>query len=1047
MNSQPRKPGAENLAERREFVRGSVLRANRAIAIILAVVVLLGVVLVIFIFRARQSQARAEKAEAEETEKVWNASLAQARAENLSTKMGHREAALEAVRTAARIRPSLELRNEAIEALAQRDLVPERHWQVQPNAYGFIFDPEVKHYAVRYDPTVLSIYRMEDNVHVRDFPMPIFYRKGVNVGDFQFSTTGKYLVIRYNGGGLTLWDADTGKLLRIINADPRMVKHSWPPTFSADDRLMGMAMEGSAGTQFVYDLEKGEVRPLPSIPEKLRYRSSSNFIRLSPRGDVLAGWEGDTVYLLDAVTGALRSSVKGPSPVQMATWDRQGQRLAFTCDNLSLLTWEPQSGRVVQLGGTALLPWLQDFSQDGTLLMTAGQDGVSRLWDVVSARLLCEMKGTLAGWVSRDGRRIGAGVPGQSVGSWRIEQPAAMKLLQGAWMNRATVWKQDLSADGRFAVWAAPWWSTSFGYELLDLERGTSVTVPTKESVSAGFRPGHAQLCLTGGDRLYLLSLPQDGLTDAVALEASRETIPLPKGFWATSASFSADGRYAAVTGLTRTLLVVDFTTPENPVTLEPVYVHSGTPPGPASPTGGGPIAMSPDGRWVVAGAGVDGGRPVVWDARTGKVTSRLECGAGFVTFSPDGRFLTVVGQSRFLCFSASDWKLLWERRRDTLLAYNGMAAFTGDSSLIACAMGTSRVEFFTSAGEPVAAWDLRDLNLITGLRFSADGSRLFAGGMEGRMASVDMKALRQNLGALGLDWPLPATAAAPASSPDNAWVPALLGIVPVALAAVLGALVLRRQSRLTEEFVQATEVAAQREKELAAEREVSELKSRFVTTVSHEFRTPLGITMSAVELLRHYEDRLPQEDKTQLYDDIHTATRNMAGLMEQVLVLGRVDAGKLPYKPAPLDLDALARKLTDESLSATNRKCPIEWTAENNLSGARADEALLRHIFTNLLSNGVKYSPAGAPVHFRARREGLIAVFTIQDRGIGIPEADLPTLFEAFHRASNVGEIPGTGLGLVISKRCAELHGGSIHVKSTPGEGTTFTVRLPAWT
>ena len=131
----------------------------------------------------------------------------------------------------------------------------------------------------------------------------------------------------------------------------------------------------------------------------------------------------------------------------------------------------------------------------------------------------------------------------------------------------------------------------------------------------------------------------------------------------------------------------------------------------------------------------------------------------------------------------------------------------------------------------------------------------------------------------------------------------------------------------LREEVVFREKAEAGLAEALAQERDLSELKSRFVTTVSHEFRTPLGITMSAVELLRHYEDRLPQEEKTQLFDDIHTATKNMAGLMEQVLVLGRVDAGKLPYKPAPLDLDALARKLTDESLSATNRKCPIEWT------------------------------------------------------------------------------------------------------------------------
>jgi signal transduction histidine kinase len=245
---------------------------------------------------------------------------------------------------------------------------------------------------------------------------------------------------------------------------------------------------------------------------------------------------------------------------------------------------------------------------------------------------------------------------------------------------------------------------------------------------------------------------------------------------------------------------------------------------------------------------------------------------------------------------------------------------------------------------------------------------------------------------------------------------------------------------------MEAAALASSKERELTAERELSELKSRFVTTVSHEFRTPLGITMSAIELVRHYEDQLPPEEKRQLYDDIFTATKNMAGLMEQVLVLGRVDAGKLAFKPAPLDLDTFARKLTDESLSATNKKCPIAWQAETALAGAHVDEALLRHILTNLLSNAVKYSPAGAPVQFRARREGPMLVITVQDHGIGIPEKDLPQLFEAFHRGGNVGDIPGTGLGLVIIKRCVELHSGSIQVKSPPGEGTTFTLRLPAW-
>src|SRR5205085_12320453 len=103
-------------------------------------------------------------------------------------------------------------------------------------------------------------------------------------------------------------------------------------------------------------------------------------------------------------------------------------------------------------------------------------------------------------------------------------------------------------------------------------------------------------------------------------------------------------------------------------------------------------------------------------------------------------------------------------------------------------------------------------------------------------------------------------------------------------------------------------------------------------------------------------------------------------------------------------------------------------------------------HIFTNLLSNAAKYSEAGTTVHFRVERDGRNAVCTVRDRGIGIPEADQRQLFKAFHRGGNVGTRPGTGLGLLLVKRCAELHGGNVQVTSRIGKGTTVTVKLPVF-
>jgi PAS domain S-box-containing protein len=232
--------------------------------------------------------------------------------------------------------------------------------------------------------------------------------------------------------------------------------------------------------------------------------------------------------------------------------------------------------------------------------------------------------------------------------------------------------------------------------------------------------------------------------------------------------------------------------------------------------------------------------------------------------------------------------------------------------------------------------------------------------------------------------------------------------------------------------------------KALAQERELSELKSNFITLVSHEYRTPLGIIISSADILERYFDRLDPTQRARHLGAVRDAVKRMAGMMEEVLLLGRFEADRLSCKPDDLHLTAWCRRLVDEMRSATADACPIELHLADFDPMARADENLLRHILSNLLANAVKYSPPGVPVHLRVSRENGDAVFSVEDRGIGIPPEDRPRLFETFHRARNAGHISGTGLGLVIVKRCVDLHGGRIEFISTVGEGSTFTVRLP---
>jgi PAS domain S-box-containing protein len=232
----------------------------------------------------------------------------------------------------------------------------------------------------------------------------------------------------------------------------------------------------------------------------------------------------------------------------------------------------------------------------------------------------------------------------------------------------------------------------------------------------------------------------------------------------------------------------------------------------------------------------------------------------------------------------------------------------------------------------------------------------------------------------------------------------------------------------------------------LEREKELSQLKSNFVSMVSHEFRTPLGIIQSSGELLRDFYQKMQPAQREEQLASIISNTRRMASLMEEVLVLSRLDAGKLEFQPSPLDLRAFCRRVVDEVLSATSRRCVIELSLNSVPAEAGADEALLGHIFTNLLSNAVKYSEPGAKVLFAIGREGEDAVCSVSDHGIGISDEDQQQLFEAFHRGVNVGSRPGTGLGLLLVKRCSELHGGKVQVKSRIGEGTTVIVRLPVF-
>ena len=231
----------------------------------------------------------------------------------------------------------------------------------------------------------------------------------------------------------------------------------------------------------------------------------------------------------------------------------------------------------------------------------------------------------------------------------------------------------------------------------------------------------------------------------------------------------------------------------------------------------------------------------------------------------------------------------------------------------------------------------------------------------------------------------------------------------------------------------------------LAQQRELNDLRTRFVSMTSHEFKTPLATILSSAELLKYYSDRMTTDERQDILLSIEESVKRMTTMLDSVLILGRAQAQMMSFTPQSADLGALCQQILDETLKATAPSlCETTLDVATDLPAGQFDPALLRHIFGNLLSNAIKYSPSGGQVTFAATRDDTHYVLSITDQGIGIPVDELPHLFASFHRASNVGDIKGTGLGLSIVKHAVELHGGSVAVQSQIGQGTRFTVRLP---
>ncbi|MFL9482170.1 ATP-binding protein [Chitinophagaceae bacterium LWZ2-11] len=233
----------------------------------------------------------------------------------------------------------------------------------------------------------------------------------------------------------------------------------------------------------------------------------------------------------------------------------------------------------------------------------------------------------------------------------------------------------------------------------------------------------------------------------------------------------------------------------------------------------------------------------------------------------------------------------------------------------------------------------------------------------------------------------------------------------------------------------------------LIKEKELNELRSMFISTASHQFRTPLTIIQSGIEIMDMYLEDLPPEKSKPFHRQfrrIQGEIERLQTLMSDVLFLGRANAHRTPFKPETQNLVAFCEDLIEKKYNSRyedDRK--ILLIIKGKPSDVSFDPKLMDHVLENILSNAYKYSKEGN-IAMRLEFEVNQVKISIKDNGIGIPVEDLPNLFQPFYRADNASEIAGTGLGLAIVKEYVELHNGQILVSGELNAGTTITILLP---
>ncbi len=667
---------------------------------------------------------QAESARREAVENLWHSYLAQARANRWSGRAGQRFDSLAVLAKAAAIRPSRELRNEAIACLTLPDARVHRQWSLRPG-HGFDFDPRLERYARAEPNGELVVRSVRDEAESLRLPSP----GNPRAVELRFSPDGRFLVEKWLGpvtNQFLVWDLHS----RTIALQPAIEVSQFAVQFTPDSQRMAVAETN--GTVHEYDLASGVEVRTNSVPPPI------SALCFNPEVTQLAvcGELDRTVRVFDLASGKLIQSLPHPSGVQALAWSRQGQRLACAGNDERVYLWNMATGkRLAVFEGHAGAVTGVLFNHHADLLVSGGWDGKTWFWDPILARPLLSLGGRYASAFSADDALLGfvkLTPYATGAGLWQVTSAPECRRLGRLGLvvpGNAAAFSPDqrlLAVAGREGVRV---WNLATGQTL--------GLVPAGDSRSAIFLPDGALITsgILGVQRWPLVWDPVLGTLDPGP----------PEVLWAGVAE------HAALTPDGQRLVVVGVQSPAADTLVVPLQDVTS----PLRLKGHRPctwVSVSPDGHHFASGNWkVDG--VCVREIDSGRVIARLPVGQNVnVAFSPDGQWLLTGSPREYRFWNTRSWQADRSLPREQAGDYVGAMTFAPDGTLLAVAhQRDSQVKLYAVAN----GQELALLEAGIPLGFSPDSRLLVTLAEDQRMVLVwDLALIRRQLANLNLDWP-----------------------------------------------------------------------------------------------------------------------------------------------------------------------------------------------------------------------------------------------------------------------------------------------------